>query len=399
MASDMSPTDPGHLNHLDTKYEPITKTSASTTSTSINGPDPVLDTLIDESVVDAKSDCQVGEKDTLSELFEELEQLVGSPPPLINVAHGQPAPEPFDSYNPSLITPGAPCLPSARHKIAKLPYHLSTDHHSASLFLSNSSTSPESLTEGSPMVPRKRPYPARHHEETPRKRFRQPPQDDSSQIQRISPQKRRHIFNDPEVSDCKRPRTWSKDHSATSENDSSSQPQANTTNHTRGIELDGPVQQVNHEPQANTQTQHTLITQLAYQTSQNHDTTNHLPSSGSPETSKINVSSHLNPKYVEHSSDAAHYHSDEPNPSSTRFKSGSSPPGHLLDLPPESGQRTVIEAHSQESMTRPAPYPQKPPAASTSYQFLTPSPPRSQAHQQPKIGREKMEYDHTYLTE
>ncbi|EGG09372.1 uncharacterized protein MELLADRAFT_95815 [Melampsora larici-populina 98AG31] len=113
------------------------------------------------------------ERNELSELFEDIEQLVAPPHVLVKENLLQPAPPLHAIYNPSLVTPGAPSHPSARHRIAKMPYHLSTNHHSAVISLLKRSRSPDSLFDNihlEPIVPQKRPNSSHNHDEGIRKR-------------------------------------------------------------------------------------------------------------------------------------------------------------------------------------------------------------------------------------
>ncbi|EGF99948.1 uncharacterized protein MELLADRAFT_93926 [Melampsora larici-populina 98AG31] len=251
----------------------------------------LLDSRSSDSAVDANLNDQNDQGDTISELFEDLEQLVASPENRHPANPGEPTPEPSDLYNPSQVTPGAPSLPSARHKIARLPYHISTAYHSAIMCLPNFASSTEApmedLHEPGPIVPRKRRYPSHPHKDTQCKRSRQPQQlpQPGSPIQPVplavpvTPQKQRQISNDHDESDHKRCCTQfdftSNQHIVrTSANHSSPQLHGNVTLQEPVIGLDRQAQAAYDDTQAHARTNLTPVTQPYCQPLRNHDSTN-----------------------------------------------------------------------------------------------------------------------------
>ncbi|EGG00676.1 uncharacterized protein MELLADRAFT_93079 [Melampsora larici-populina 98AG31] len=350
-------------------------------------------------------------RDTLLELFEDVEQLVASPQTLNNAAPAQSELELSASYDPLLVTPGAPSLPSARHKIAKLPYHLSTDHHSAILSLSNPLTSFEAITEDgnhtSLLVPPKRPHPSSHQESTQPKRSRRPPHDSSSpkpfqpmdvpfQPTEVpfEPQKRPHISNHPEESNAKRSCIRSNDQNIaqTSANDSMPPPHDNATHQDPRVGVDASTKELQHLPQTHTQTNRTPITQLADSLSQNHDKTNNLTSPESREPRSNNDPSHLIPneglpinlplQYVRRTPTQSRTHSRESATTST----GGSPlnPDHV-----PSSASNCKSPNSTSDLRLPVSHIQRSPSASTLYNpSLSQSLKRFQTHQQPANRRD-----------
>ncbi|EGF98870.1 uncharacterized protein MELLADRAFT_68990 [Melampsora larici-populina 98AG31] len=278
---------------------------------------------------------QIDQRDTLSELFEDLEQLVASPQ-MYNAASGQPAPEPSAllNYNSSFVNPGAPSLPSARHKIAKLPYHLSKDHHSAIISLSNSASSTEVLAEDGngigAIIPRKRPYQSHPDKETQRKRPRLPLRNSSSSRIQFQP------FDSPNDAQ-KRPRI---------SDPSSIGSKLSTLNLPPKYETPNQSPAHSRESMRSNDGPPPLI-QDHVETNYAHD----LPAvscANSLDSTRMNNSScHLISQYTEHSSEA----DDQPNLSSEGSKPSPSPQSRTLNLPPEHvHQTTRLPSHSRESM-------------------------------------------------
>ncbi|EGG01022.1 uncharacterized protein MELLADRAFT_92743 [Melampsora larici-populina 98AG31] len=449
----MSLTDQGHLEHtltpdrqLNPSFESpgatIPKGSASTTR--FPGQNKAADSPIGDSPEDANVNDEIDQRDTLSELFEDLEQLVASPHALNNAAPHQLALEPSGLYNPSLVTPGAPTLPSARHKIAKVPYEQSTDHHWAIL-----SVAPEDLMEdcermGS-MIPQKRRHPS-HHVDDQRKRVRQLSWHNSGspirfqtleipvvpcKSPRISndlkeqdfPRKRPHISIDVEEQDCKRSCTRSSNHGipVTSPNHALSQLHRIPPHQEPGTGVDGQVEQVYHDPQVHV----------------NSDQSDSSSIRSSPRASPQGLPLSLLPNYPyqtpsqsrPHSRESMKSNSHQSNSSSIRSHPRSLQQGLLLNLPPNYPHETPRQSHphSRESMksnNRPSPmipdrlqsasvnsnvdrpnssahlrvsHPQKPQSPSTLYSsYLTQSPQSFLTHHQ--IGGVETAYDPTRLT-
>ncbi|EGG09493.1 uncharacterized protein MELLADRAFT_95982 [Melampsora larici-populina 98AG31] len=73
--------------------------------------------------------------ETQSALYQQLQSILADRRFQSQQDHSQQSSESNiqANYNPSIITPGAPSLPSARHRISTIPYHISPDHHTARL--------------------------------------------------------------------------------------------------------------------------------------------------------------------------------------------------------------------------------------------------------------------------